>query len=103
VAAVGVTALVATLATTTAQAGAYVSIVAVVGGLLGGTFFPISEAGVLGVTRFLSPQGWLMQGFQTLSYGGSLAEIWPPIAGVTAIALATGSIAWARARKLVTG
>ncbi|MEZ0236159.1 MAG: ABC transporter permease, partial [Actinomycetota bacterium] len=44
-AAVGVTALVATLATTTAQAGAYVSIVAVVGGLLGGTFFPIQQSG----------------------------------------------------------
>ena len=47
-AAVGVTALVATFATTTAQAGAFVSIVAVVGGLLGGTFFPISQAGSLG-------------------------------------------------------
>ena len=47
-AAVGVTALVATLAKTTAQAGAYVSIVAMVGGLLGGTFFPISQAGLLG-------------------------------------------------------
>lgn len=101
--AVGVTSLVATLATTTAQAGAYVSIVAVVGGLLGGTFFPISEAGVFGAIRFLSPQGWLMQGLQTLSYGGSVAEIWAALAGVTAIAIATGGIAWIRARKLVTG
>ncbi|MFN8232626.1 MAG: ABC transporter permease [Actinomycetota bacterium] len=63
-AAVGVTAMVATLARTTAQAGAWVSIVAVVGGLLGGTFFPISQAGFLGTVRFLSPQGWLMEGFQ---------------------------------------
>ncbi|HEX6580924.1 MAG TPA: ABC transporter permease [Actinomycetota bacterium] len=100
-AAVGVTSLVATLATTTAQAGAYVSIVAVVGGLLGGTFFPISEAGVFGAIRFLSPQGWLMEGFQTLSYGGSLGEIRAPLLGVTAIAIATGAIASIRARGLV--
>jgi ABC-2 type transport system permease protein len=102
-AAVGVTALVSTLATTTAQAGAYVSIVAVVGGLLGGTFFPISEAGVFGAIRFLSPQGWLMEGFTTLSYGGSLDQIWAPLVGVMTIAIATGTIAWVRARRLVTG
>lgn len=100
-AAVGVTALVATLATTTAQAGAYVSIVAVVGGLLGGTFFPISQAGFLGTIRFLSPQGWLMEGFQELAYGGTVAEIAGPLLGVLAIAGVTGSIAWARSRRMV--
>jgi linearmycin/streptolysin S transport system permease protein len=101
--AVGVTALVATLAKTTAQAGAYVSIVAIVGGLLGGTFFPISQAGLLGTIRFLSPQGWLMQGFTDLAGGASLARIAAPLAGVLAIATATGAIAWARARRMVAG
>ena len=100
-AAVGVTALVATLATTTAQAGAYVSLVAVVGGLVGGTFFPISQAGWLGTIRFLSPQGWLMEGFQELSSGGLVADIAAPLAGVLGIALATGTIAWVRAERLV--
>ncbi len=100
-AAVGVTALVATLATTTAQAGAYVSIVAVVGGLLGGTFFPISQAGFLGTIRFLSPQGWLMEGFQGLAYGSTVGEIAGPLLGVFAIAGVTGSIAWARSRRMV--
>ncbi len=102
-AAVGVTALVATLASTTAQAGAYVSIVAVVGGLLGGTFFPISQAGFLGTIRFLSPQGWLMQGFTQLADGASLADIAAPLIGVFAIALTTGAIAWARASRMVAG
>jgi linearmycin/streptolysin S transport system permease protein len=100
-AAVGVTSLVATLATTTAQAGAYVSIVAVVGGLLGGTFFPISEGGIFGAIRYLSPQGWLMEGFQTLSYGGSIGELWAPMLGVVTIAIATSGVAWIRARGLV--
>jgi ABC-2 type transport system permease protein len=102
-AAVGVTALVATLARTTAQAGAYVSIVAVVGGLLGGTFFPISQAGFLGTIRSLSPQGWLMQGFTQLADGASLADIAAPLIGVFAIAFATGAIAWARASRMVAG
>lgn len=99
--AVGVTALVATLATTTAQAGAYVSIVAVVGGLVGGTFFPISQAGWLGTIRFLSPQGWLMEGFQALARGSSLTAVAWPLGGVLAIAAATGTLAWVRSRKLV--
>jgi ABC-2 type transport system permease protein len=100
-AAVGVTALVATLAKTTAQAGAYVSIVAVVGGLMGGTFFPISQAGFLGTIRFLSPQGWLMEGFQKLAYGGTTAEVAGPILGVLSIAVVTGAIAWVRASRMV--
>jgi ABC-2 type transport system permease protein len=100
-AAVGVTALVAALATTTAQAGAYVSIVAVVGGLLGGTFFPISQAGFLGTIRFLSPQGWLMEGFQELAYGGDVSDIVWPLTGVLVIAVVTGAIAWTRSKRLV--
>jgi linearmycin/streptolysin S transport system permease protein len=102
-AAVGVTALVATFATTTAQAGAMVSIVAVVGGLLGGTFFPISQAGWLGTVRFLSPQGWLMEGFQELAHGGTAADIAGSLAGVFTIAFATGVVAWVRANRLVAG
>jgi ABC-2 type transport system permease protein len=102
-AAVGVTALVATLAATTAQAGAYVSIVAVVGGLLGGTFFPISQAGLLGTIRFLSPQGWLMEGFQELAYGGTVSDIIGPLVGVLVIATVSGSIAWARSKRMVAG
>ena len=99
----GVTALVATLAKTTAQAGAYVSIVAVVGGLLGGTFFPISQAGLLGTIRFLSPQGWLMQGFTDLADGASIAGIAAPLMGVFTIAIVTGTIAWMRAQRMVAG
>src|SRR4249920_2697215 len=100
-AAVGGKAVVATLGSTPGKGRGYVSIVAVVGGLLGGTFFPISQAGWLGTLRFLSPQGWLMEGFQELSAGGSLADIAAPLAGVLAIAVATGAIAWVRAQRMV--
>ncbi len=100
-AAVGVTALVATYAKTTAQAGAMVSIVAVVGGLLGGTFFPISQAGILGSVRFLSPQGWLMEGFQKLTYGGTVSGIVWALVGVFSIAIVTGALAWRRSKQMV--
>jgi ABC-2 type transport system permease protein len=100
-AAVGVTALVAAYAKTTAQASAMVSIVAVVGGLLGGTFFPISQAGLLGTIRFLSPQGWLMEGFQKLAYGASVRDAAGALAGVFTIALVTGGLAWARSTRMV--
>jgi ABC-2 type transport system permease protein len=102
-AAVGVTALVATFAKTTAQAGAMVSIVAVVGGLLGGTFFPISQIGPFSVVRFGSPQGWLMEGFTELAYGGSASDIVVPLLGVFTIAVVTGGIAWIRANRMVAG
>jgi ABC-2 type transport system permease protein len=102
VTAVAVTALVTTLATTPAQAGSYASIVAVVGGLLGGTFFPISQApGLFAALRFLSPQGWLMEGFQELASGGTFVDIWSALLGTLTIGAACASVAWVRASRIV--
>ncbi|HSL10776.1 MAG TPA: ABC transporter permease [Actinomycetota bacterium] len=102
VAAVGVTALVSTFARTAAQAGAYASIVAVVGGLLGGTFFPIASApGLLGSIRFLSPQGWLMEGFTGLASGEALRDVLVPAVATLAIGVICGAVAWRRARAVV--
>jgi ABC-2 type transport system permease protein len=102
VAAVGATALVSTFARTAAQAASYASIVAVVGGLLGGTFFPIASApGPLASIRFLSPQGWLMEGFVTLASGEAVADAIVPIVATTAIGLVCGAIAWRRAQAVV--
>ncbi|MGZ4138025.1 MAG: ABC transporter permease, partial [Actinomycetota bacterium] len=100
--AVAVTALVDTLAKTPGQAGSYASIVAVVGGLLGGTFFPISQApGFLASIRFLSPQGWLMQGFQGLASGDPLTGVLPAVAGTLAIGVVCAAVAWSRAYRMV--
>ncbi len=100
--AVAVTALVTTLASTPAQAGSYASIVAVVGGLLGGTFFPISQApGVFASLRFLSPQGWMMEGFQELASGGSVPDALPAIVGTFTIGAICAAVAWVRASRIV--
>jgi ABC-2 type transport system permease protein len=101
--AVAVTGFVATFATTSTQAGNYASVVAVVGGLLGGTFFPISQApGLLASARFLSPQGWLMEGFTELSTGGGLVGALPALAGTLVIGVAFGTLAWVRARRMLS-
>jgi ABC-2 type transport system permease protein len=101
--AVAVTSLVATFATTSTQAGNYASVVAVVGGLLGGTFFPISQApGLLASARFLSPQGWLMEGFTEVSTGGGLVGAAPALAGTLAIGIAFGTLTWVRARRMLS-
>jgi ABC-2 type transport system permease protein len=100
--AVAVTALVTTLASTPAQAGSYASIVAVVGGLLGGTFFPISQApGAFAMLRFLSPQGWMMEGFQELASGGGVVDALPALVGTFTIGAVCASIAWVRASRIV--
>ena len=101
--AVAVTSFVATFATTSTQAGNYASIVAVVGGLLGGTFFPISQApGLLASARFLSPQGWLMEGFTQLATGGGLVGAFPALAGTLVIGVAFGTLTWVRARRMLS-
>lgn len=67
-AAMGLTALVATLAKTPAQASGYASTAAVVLGFLGGTFFPISQGpSFLVNVSLVAPQAWMVRGFQNLA------------------------------------
>jgi ABC-2 type transport system permease protein len=56
-AAMGIMALIATLAKNAEQAGNWQMVVAVVLGLLGGTFFPVSQApGILSQLTFVDPR-----------------------------------------------
>jgi len=98
-AAMGIMAIVAGFAKTAEQAGNFAGIIGMVLGFLGGTFFPIAQAGgVLAQMRFLTPHGWFMQGLGDLA-GGNLADIVPAVVALLAFALATGSIALIRLRK----
>lgn len=100
--AMGLTALVATLARTPAQAGSYASVAAVVLGMLGGTFFPTSQGpALLRALALIAPQTWLMRGFQDLATGGSLTDIWPSLLAVVAFAVVLGGIGALRAGRLV--
>jgi ABC-2 type transport system permease protein len=99
--AVAVTALVATLAKTPQQAAGYTSLITVVLGLFGGTFFPISQASFLSTASLVAPQAWMMRGFQDLAAGGGIAEVMPALAALMAFVVVTGGIGVARARRLM--
>ena len=101
-AATAVTALVATFAKTAEQANAWLSIVSVVLGMLGGSFFPVAQAGgVLATLSKLTPHAWFLSGLQDLSSGGALGVIVEPALVLLAIAGGCGAVALVRIRRLI--
>jgi len=101
-AATAVTALVTTLAKTAEQANAWLSIVSVVLGMLGGSFFPVAQAGgVLATLSKLTPHAWFLSGLQDLSSGGALSVIVQPALVLLVIAGACGAVALLRIRRLI--
>jgi ABC-2 type transport system permease protein len=99
-AAMGIMALIATLAKNAEQAANWQSVVAVVLGLLGGTFFPVSQApGVLSTLTFFAPQAWFLRGLGDLR-GGSLGVVWVPVLAMLGFAVVTGGLSLFRLRRL---
>jgi ABC-2 type transport system permease protein len=101
-AAIAVTAFVTTLAKTHEQANAWLSIVSVVLGMLGGSFFPVAQAGgVLATLSKGTPHAWFLSGLQDLSSGGGLSVIVEPSLVLLGIAVVCGAAALVRVRKLI--
>ena len=99
-AATGIMALIATFAKNGEQASNWQSVVAVVLGLLGGTFFPVSLApGILSRLTFVAPQAWFMRGLGDLR-GGSLSVVWVPALAMLGFAAVTSVIAATRLRHM---
>ncbi|HEV2377017.1 MAG TPA: ABC transporter permease [Streptosporangiaceae bacterium] len=98
--ATGIMALIATFAKNAEQAGNWQSVVSVILGLLGGTFFPVSQApGILSKLTFVAPQAWFLRGLGDLR-GGSLSVVWTPVLAMLAFAVVTGALALTRVRRL---
>jgi linearmycin/streptolysin S transport system permease protein len=98
--AMGIMSLIATLAKNAEQAANWQSVVSVVLGLLGGTFFPVSQApGVLSTLTFFAPQAWFLRGLGDLR-GGSLSVIWVPVLAMLGFAVVTGGVSLFRLRRL---
>jgi ABC-2 type transport system permease protein len=98
--AMGIMSLIATLARNAEQAANWQSVVSVVLGLLGGTFFPVSQApGVLSTLTFFAPQAWFLRGLGDLR-GGSLSVIWVPVLAMLGFAVVTGGVSLFRLRRL---
>jgi ABC-2 type transport system permease protein len=92
--ALGIMAVVAVLARTPEQAANWQSIVAVVLGLLGGTFFPLSQApAVLSFFSKLTPHAWFLQGLGDLSAGDGLSVVVIPTLAMLAFFVVTVGIA----------
>jgi ABC-2 type transport system permease protein len=98
--AMGIMALIATFAKNAEQAGNWQSVVAVILGLLGGTFFPVSQApGILSRLTFLAPQAWFLRGLGDLR-GGTLSVVWLPALALLGFAVVTGGLALSRLRHM---
>ena len=99
-AATGIMALIATFAKNSEQAANWQSVVAVVLGLLGGTFFPVSLApGILSRLTYAAPQAWFMRGLGDLR-GGSLSVVWVPALAMLVFAAVSSGIALTRLRHM---
>jgi ABC-2 type transport system permease protein len=103
IAATAVMTLVATLARTVDQAGSWQSMVALVLGMLGGTFFPVSQAGgVLAALSLVTPQAWFLRGIEDLGGGAGPGAAIGPAAAMLAFAAVTGALAFLRMGRLTS-
>jgi ABC-2 type transport system permease protein len=102
-AAMGITALITTLGRTEEQAGGWNAIVAVTLGILGGSFFDLSQAPeILSRLSFITPHAWFLQGLDELAApSATLADAALPLGALLAFAVVTGGIGLLRARTLV--
>jgi ABC-2 type transport system permease protein len=102
-AAIGITALVVTLARTDEQADGYSSLVVFTLALLGGNFIYLAQLpDLLQRLSLLTPNGWALRGFVDLvADGGGLSTVAAPVAVTAAFGLITGAVALVRARRMV--
>jgi ABC-2 type transport system permease protein len=103
VAATCVMTLVATLARTPDQAQSWQTMVALVLGMLGGSFFPVAQAGgLLATLSLLTPQAWFIRGLENMGGGAGVSAVLGPVAAMLAFAAITGGLACSRVARLVT-
>ena len=101
-AATAVMVLVATLARTAEEASNWQAIIALVLGMLGGSFFPLGQAGwFVSTLSLITPHAWFLRGLGELQSGGGLTDIGPALGGILVFALVTGTAAFLRRRRLV--
>jgi ABC-2 type transport system permease protein len=103
IAAMGITALITTLARTEEQAGGWNSIVAVTLAILGGAFFDLSQGPeILSRVSFITPHAWFLEGLDLLGgTSASVVDVLIPVGALLGIGLVTGAVGLARAGALV--
>jgi len=100
-AATGTVAVVASLARTSEQAGAWQAVVAISLGALGGAFFPVAQVGgPLAAISLVSPHRWFLRGLADLA-GGDVLAVLPAAGALTAFALVAFGVAALLGRREV--
>jgi ABC-2 type transport system permease protein len=99
--AVGIMGLIAAFAQTPEGAGNLGAIIAVILGMLGGTFFPVgSTGGVLSALTYLTPHAWFLRGLADLSGGeASWTAALPSVGAILGFAVIASSVAWMQMRR----
>lgn len=101
--AVGIMGVVASVAKTPEGAANLGSIIAVVLGMLGGTFFPIaSTGGVLANLTYLTPHAWFMRGLAELGSDAPWTAALPAAGALLMFAVVTGVIAYFLLQRRLT-
>ena len=101
-AATAVMTLVATLARTPDQAQSWQTMVALVLGMLGGSFFPVAQAGgLLAALSLATPQAWFLRGLENMAGGAGVRAVLGPTAAILVFAAITGAFAFMRLGRLV--
>ena len=103
IAATGIATLVVGFARTEEQAGGAIAIVALTLAVLGGSFFPLSQApeGRASLS-LLTPHAWFLRGVNDLAAGGGIGTVALSILILLTLGFVTGGIGLARARRVVT-
>ena len=102
-AALGIMGVIATLAKGPEQAANWQSIIAVVLGLLGGSFFPISQGpAILANLSLLTPHAWFLRGLGDLAAGGGVTDVLVPAIAMLTFAGVTMGVAASRVSRMVT-
>ena len=100
--ALGIMAVIAVVSKTPEQAANWQSIVAVALGLLGGTFFPLSQGPrLLALFSKLTPHAWFLEGLGDLSAGEGISVVVAPTLAMLAFFVVTVGLAVVFGRKRV--
>jgi ABC-2 type transport system permease protein len=102
IAATGIATLVVGFARTEEQAGGGIAIVALSLAVLGGSFFPVSQAPEgLAAVSLVAPHAWFLKGVNDLAGGGGIETVVGSVAALLAVGVVTGGLGLARARRVV--
>ena len=101
-AATSLVAAVGAVARTAEQANVWQSAIAVVLGMVGGSFFPIAEGGgLLARLTLLTPHAWFMRGLQDVRAGGDVVDVLPAVGAMLAFGAVVGLVGLLLSRREV--